>query len=157
MKKTESRPYPLPMPRPHIMGLIHEISRLTHEKIKADCPEMQRSARMIMMELARRDNITQLDLVKGTHLKPPTVSVVLQKMEKDGIVTRRSDDYDLRATRVSLTAKGREMDNLVLERFREEERKMENSLTPEEAQTLEKILLKIRDYLTGGQDSLENK
>jgi len=139
------------------MGLIHEISRLTHEKIKADCPEMQRSARMIMMELARRDNITQLDLVKGTHLKPPTVSVVLQKMEKDGIVTRRSDDYDLRATRVSLTAKGREMDNLVLERFREEERKMENSLTPEEAQTLEKILLKIRDYLTGGQDSLENK
>ncbi len=139
------------------MGLIHEISRLTHEKIKADCPEMQRSARMIMMELARRDNITQLDLAKATHLKPPTVSVVLQKMEKDGIVTRRSDDYDLRATRVLLTAKGREMDNLVLERFREEERKMENSLTPEEAQTLEKILLKIRDYLTGGQDSLENK
>lgn len=156
MKNTSSendRPMP---PPPHLMGLIHEISRLTHEKIKADCPEMPRSARMIMMELARRDNVTQLDLVKATHLKPPTVSVVLQKMEKDGIVCRRADDYDLRATRVSLTEKGREMDNQVLERFREEERRMENCLTAEEAETLEMILLKIRDYLTGGQISREH-
>ncbi len=145
-----------PPSNPHVMGLIHEISRLTHEKIKVDCPEMQRSARMIMMELARRDNVTQLDLVKATHLKAPTVSVVLQKMEKDGIVSRRSDAYDLRATRVSLTEKGREMDNQVLERVREEERRMESSLTPEEAQTLEQILLKIRDYLTGGNNSSEH-
>ena len=146
-----------PLPPPHLMGLIHEISRLTHEKIKADCPDMQRSARMIMMELARRDNVTQLDLVRATHLKAPTVSVVLQKMEHDGIVKRRPDDYDLRATRVSLTQKGREMDSQILERFREEERRMESCLTPAEAEELERILLKIRDYLTGGPEAIEHK
>lgn len=153
-KQTENRLSPTP-PQPHLMHLIHEISRLTHEKIKADCPEMQRSCRLIMMELARRDNITQLDLVRATHLKPPTISVTLQKMEKEGIVTRRPDTYDLRATRVSLTKKGREMDNQVLERFREEERRMESALTRTEAETLESILLKIRDYLTGDSDSHE--
>lgn len=146
----EERKPPMPQ-EPHLMRLIHDISRLTHEKIKADCPEMQRSCRLIMMELARRDNMTQLELVHATHLKPPTVSVTLQKMEQDGIVTRRDDAYDLRVTRVSLTPKGREMDNKVLERFREEERRMESSLTKEEAETLEAILLKIRSYLTGGE------
>ncbi len=147
--------HPHTPPPPHLMHLIHEISRLTHEKIKADCPEMQRSCRMIMMELARRDNITQLDLVRATHLKPPTISVTLQKMEKDGIVTRRPDPNDLRATRVSLTKKGREMDNLLLERFREEERRIESALTSDESAVLESILLKIKHYLTGGTESCE--
>ncbi|MBQ8748160.1 MAG: winged helix-turn-helix transcriptional regulator [Clostridia bacterium] len=141
--------------QPHLMFLIHEISRLTHQKIKADCPDIQRSWRLIMMELARRDNVTQLDLVRATHLKPPTISVTLQKMEQDGIVSRRPDAYDLRATRVSLTEKGREMDTQIFERFREEERRMESALTPEEAETLEEILLKLKNYLTGGTEERE--
>ena len=108
-----------------------------------------------MMELAKRDNVTQLDLVRATHLKPPTISVTLQKMEQDGIVVRRPDENDLRATRVSLTEKGREMDTQILERFREEERRMESELTAEEAETLERILLKLKNYLTGETEDRE--
>jgi len=145
---------PLPPP-PHLMGLMHEISRITLDKIRADCPEMQHSCRLIMMELARHDNVTQLELVRATHLKAPTVSVTLQKMEKDGIVTRRPDDYDLRATRVSLTEKGRRMDDQVFQRFREEEQNIESCLSKEESETLEQMLLKIRNHLTGGSDPYE--
>lgn len=142
---------------PPLIGLIHEISRLTHEKIRADCPDIQHSFRLIMMELARRDNVTQLDLVRATHLKAPTISVTLRKMEKDGLVSRRPDDYDLRVTRVTLTENGRALDNQVLNRFREEERRIEECLTAEERETLDTILMKIRTYLIGGTESVENR
>lgn len=142
---------------PPLMALIHEISRLTHEKIREDCPDIQHSFRLIMMELARRDNVTQLDLVRATHFKAPTISVTLQKMEKEGLVSRRPDDYDLRVTRVTLTEKGRALDNQVLNRFREEERRIEECLTAKERDTLDTILIKIRNYLIGGNEPVENR
>lgn len=158
VKKEKTSPnHPPFCQHPPLMALIHEISRLTHEKIRADCPEMQHSFRLIMMELARQDNVTQLDLVRATHLKAPTISVTLQKMEKEGLVSRRPDDYDLRVTRVTLTEKGRELDNQVLNRFRTEERRIEECLTAEERDALDLILMKIRNYLTGGTDSIENR
>lgn len=139
----------------HVMNLIHEISRITHERIKRNCPEMQRSCRLIMMELAHRDNVTQLDLVHVTHLKAPTVSVSLQKMERDGLVLRRPDEDDLRATRVFLTEKGRNLDRSIVERIRANEHEIENCLTDDELQTLRTILLKIVNNLIGGVSSSE--
>ena len=138
-----------------VLGLIHDISRITHERIKKECPEMQRSCRLIMMELAFRDNITQLDLVRATHLKAPTISVCLQKMEKDELVLRKQDPDDLRATRVFLTEKGRNIHNHVISKIHEHETETENALTEEERKTLTEILLKLHTNLTGGTNHLE--
>ena len=153
-KEQERRPRRDPREM-HVMNLIHEISRITHDRIKRDCPEMQRSCRLIMMELAHRDNVTQLDLVHATHLKAPTVSVSLQKMERDGLVLRRPDEDDLRATRVFLTEKGREMDRSIVTKIRENEHEIENCLSEEELKTLRAILLKILNNLIGGVPSRE--
>jgi len=137
------------------MGLIHEISRISHNHVKKDCPEMQRSCRLIMMELAYRDNITQLDLVHATHLKAPTISVSLRKMENDGIVLRKQDPDDLRATRVFLTEKGRNIHNHIVSKIHEHESQAESVLTEDERKTLTSLLLKIRTNLTGGTEHLE--
>lgn len=153
-KEQERRPRREPREM-HVMNLIHEISRITHDRIKRNCPEMQRSCRLIMMELAHRDNVTQLDLVHATHLKAPTVSVSLQKMERDGLVLRRPDEDDLRATRVFLTEKGRAMDRSIVTKIRENEHEIENCLSEEELKTLRAILLKILNNLIGGVPSRE--
>ena len=153
-KEQERRPRREPREM-HVMNLIHEISRITHDRIKRNCPEMQRSCRLIMMELAHHDNVTQLDLVHATHLKAPTVSVSLQKMERDGLVLRRPDEDDLRATRVFLTEKGREMDRSIVMKIRENEHEIENCLSEEELKTLRAILLKILNNLIGGAPSRE--
>ena len=64
--------------------------------------------RMLLFHLSIMEpGVTQLQLVKAARLKPPTVSVTLQKMEKDGLVTRRSNENDLRQTLVFLTDKGK--------------------------------------------------
>ncbi len=138
------------------MAMIHDIDRLTHERVKASAPPMQRSHRMILMHLARRDNVTQLDLVHATHLKAPTVSVCLQKMERDGLVERKADEKDLRATRVFLTAKGLEIDRQVVSKIREQEQRVSDCLTTEEKEILVSLLAKIRTNLLEENEESEN-
>lgn len=134
-------------PRRSPMMLINEITRLMGDKLRekdADNPITQKSERFLLLELAKRDGRTQLDLVKATHLKAPTISVALQKMEREGYVSRRPDEYDLRATRVFLTEKGRALDDTIKKRIREEEDLAMNNLTSAEKETLVKLLSKIK-------------
>ena len=149
MHKEKSSPHHRRRPPESVSTLIHEINRITMDRIRENCPELQRSCRLIMMELAHKDNITQLDLVHATHLKAPTVSVSLQKMERDGLVLRRQDQEDLRATRVFLTDKGRELDRQIIGKIMEQDSEVEKCLTEEEKEIILKLLRKIRNNLLG--------
>jgi len=143
------------LPKPTPMVLINEIGRLMGHKIreKGDAnPISQKSGRLLLMELAKKDGRTQLELVNATHLKAPTISVALQKLEHDGIVLRKPDEYDLRATRVFLTEKGRELDNRIVKRIREEEALAMVNLTEAECETLVRLLSKIKRNLIEEQE-----
>ena len=116
--------------------LVNEISRLFHTRMKGVELEgvmSQDSARLIMRELSREDGVSQLQLTRLTHLKAPTVSVTLRKMEEEGLVLRECDPNDRRAVRVLLTEQGRahnarvfarlhELDSLLMEGFDDAER-----------------------------------
>ena len=56
--------------------------------------------------LSANDGVTQRDLADSLHLAKPTVSKMLQAMEKAGAIERRPDEYDQRLTRVHLTPPG---------------------------------------------------
>lgn len=131
------------------MQLIGFIQRLMGDRLRStdDNPITQKSSRQLLMVLAHKDGLTQLDLVHATHLKAPTISVALQKLEKDGYVTRRPDEYDLRATRVFLTEKGRALDNKIRSRIWEEESTAMKGLTESECETLVRLLTKIKNNL----------
>jgi len=60
--------------------------------------------------LAAHDGITQRDLADALRLSRPTVSKMLQAMERTGIVIRRPDASDQRLTCVKLTAAGRALE-----------------------------------------------
>jgi DNA-binding MarR family transcriptional regulator len=60
--------------------------------------------------LAGHDGISQRDLAEALRLSPPTVSKMLQAMEKAGAVERRPDAADQRLTRVFLTPSGRDLE-----------------------------------------------
>ncbi len=57
--------------------------------------------------LAHRDGIAQRDLAEALHIAPPTLSRMLQSMEKNGVVERRDDEADQRLSRVYMTDAGR--------------------------------------------------
>ena len=139
-----------PLYRKSPMLLIHEIARLMAEKISLnteDNPVSQKSGKTLLVELAKRDGRTQLELVNATHLKAPTISVALQKLEKDGYVFRRPDEYDLRATRVFLTEKGREVNAKIRRLMYEEETSALSVLTQSEIDSLYRLLLKVQENM----------
>jgi DNA-binding MarR family transcriptional regulator len=110
MKQTSFHTLPPPPDRPELRGvplaprLVMEVSRLLRARMPYEAGIMaQSTARLVMSHLALNGAMGQLDLVHLTRLKPPTVSVLLRRMEEEGYVTRIQDEQDRRAVRVALT------------------------------------------------------
>ncbi len=147
--------FPSPPPREELRDiplsprLVMEISRLLRARMQREnCGVMaQSTARIVMSHLAVNGSMGQLDIVALTRLKPPTVSTLLRRMEAEGYVTRVADEKDHRAIRVALTEKGKEFDREHLRRLSTNDHLAVKGLTAEEQQTLEALLLRMRDNL----------
>jgi DNA-binding MarR family transcriptional regulator len=61
--------------------------------------------------LGAREGISQRELAEMVHLAPPTVTAMLQKLEKAGLIERWDDVEDQRITRIRLTDAGRTLDH----------------------------------------------
>jgi MarR family transcriptional regulator, organic hydroperoxide resistance regulator len=59
-----------------------------------------------MKALSTNDGITQRDLAQLLNIARPTATVMLQKMEKAGLIERRVDEQDQRYTRIYLSEEG---------------------------------------------------
>ena len=66
-------------------------------------------ANPFLMLLSEKGEMSQKDIAGELHVKPPTVNVMVQRMEKAGFVSRRQDEKDQRITRICLTEKGLQM------------------------------------------------
>lgn len=132
------------------MMRIHDAAKLYHDRMRrfSEQDGLPSGYRMLIFHLARMSpGVTQLDLVKATHLKPPTVSVTLQKMERDGLVTRKNNETDLRETLVYLTEKGMEIDRKIKVIHKEGDEIALGGLTDDEVSTLSTLLNKVIDNL----------
>ncbi len=129
--------------------LINEISKLFHDKMRETCEKLgyKNGYRQILMFLAHNDGATQVELVRVSHLKAPTISVTLKKMEDEGIVRREQDTKDMRQTHVYLTEKGRALDNDHFKQLKDLEAVMFEGLSKEEEELLRSSLKKVRDNL----------
>lgn len=135
------------------MMVLHEVARRWHHLVEDGAPTqfMQNSSRAILRVLSQKTGICQLDLSKATHLKPPTISVALQKMEAEGLVTRIIDDVDMRATRVYLTEKGNALNDQIRDRLVNADMIALSGLTEEEQKTLMGILERLNENLAAAQ------
>ncbi len=62
---------------------------------------------VLLTMLAKHDGISQRDLAEKMHLARPTITIMLQKMEHEGLIERWDDPDDQRLTRIRLTEAGR--------------------------------------------------
>jgi DNA-binding MarR family transcriptional regulator len=68
----------------------------------------------IMLLLWARDGSTQAELARLAAIEPPTVVRTIDRMVRDGLVTRVPDPRDARLSRIHLTERGRTLrDELV--------------------------------------------
>ncbi|MBR2388798.1 MAG: winged helix-turn-helix transcriptional regulator [Clostridia bacterium] len=155
MAKTEKIIPVSPPPRVELsdnpVKLCNEIARLFRGKMReredAEGVMTQPGAHLVLAFLASGDGTTQLELVHSTHLKAPTVSVILKKMEEEGIVRRECDKNDGRAVRVFLTEHGREIDREHIKLIKSVDSKALSGIDEKECETLMLLLTKIRNNL----------
>ncbi len=164
MRRTE-RPASLPARkelRENPVKLCCEIARLQRIRMReregGEGVMTQPGAHLVLSVLAVNDGVNQLDLVKATHLRAPTVSVILKKMEAEGIVERKNDPKDLRAVRVYLTDRGRDLDRKTIARILEIDEVALRGLSEEEIAVLMRLLPRLRDHLLafGEEENKEN-
>jgi len=95
--------------------LAIDIARMFDAQLRIEILKngMRASYKQLLYRLSAKDGVTQLDLVKLTKLKAPTISTTLRNMEADGLVRRETDKDDARATRVYITEKGREAEKKI--------------------------------------------
>lgn len=63
----------------------------------------------ILGMLWEKDGLTQKEIAEKLRLKPSTVTAVLKRMEKAGLLKREPDPKDMRISRVYLTKKGKDL------------------------------------------------
>ncbi|MBQ2766588.1 MAG: MarR family transcriptional regulator [Clostridia bacterium] len=136
--------------RPTVPMVVNEISRLFDERMRRTTTEplqTQSSCRMLLRVLSHMEGCTQLDLVRATLLKPPTVSVALKKLEQSGFVRRETDADDLRAIHVYLTEKGHALNRATIARLKSNDAILMEGITEAEQEELLQLLTKMRDNM----------
>jgi DNA-binding MarR family transcriptional regulator len=61
----------------------------------------------VLMGLWRDDGLSAVELARRAGLEPSTMTGLLDRMERDGLLVRRADPADRRAQRIHLTEAGR--------------------------------------------------
>jgi DNA-binding MarR family transcriptional regulator len=101
-----------------------------------------------LWQLWREDGLTQSQIVERMCVQPPTVSKMLDRMEKTGLVTRRPDPNDSRVTRVYLTEQGRAIEHRVCDAWYGMEDRLTANLSADEQAQLRRLLLQVHANLS---------
>ena len=102
----------------------------------------------LLFALWQQDGQTHSELAHRLHIKPATISRMIQRMEKSGYVKRHPDNDDQRVSRVFLTTHGRDIRVSVQEVFTQLEVEMLKGFTKEECAFLSDLLLRINQNLS---------
>lgn len=125
--------------------LSKKINNLTSDNARTDT--VPKGMKLVLQCLMKNNGVTQLDIVKFTGFKAPTISIMIQKMEASGYVTRTPDENDLRAMRVFITESGKKIYYDAVMNVKHIEGKVLRGISENEQKELVKILSKIKKNL----------
>lgn len=103
---------------------------------------------MLLLQLWIEDGIPQSHLATSMGVEPPTATKMLQRMERTGLIERRSDPEDARISRVYLTAHGRRLEQPVLDVWKQLEAQTIAGLSPTEQALLHRLLMQVSENLS---------
>lgn len=128
-----------------LVSKIHEQgNRFIIEKLKNNGAEgLAPSHGDILVCLYKNGKMTMKDIANCIHRTKPTVTVLVDKLEKLGYLKREASVEDSRSTNIVLTQKGEDF-KVIFEKISKELNKMlYKNLSPEESELIEKLLKKI--------------
>ncbi len=104
----------------------------------------------VLFALFEHDDCIIKDIVERTSLAPSTLTAMLNRMERSGLVKRHPDLADRRATRVKLTKLGRSLEPACWEVQNRIQGILQAGITADEGEALRRLLARIMDNLRSG-------
>ncbi|GHO45926.1 MarR family winged helix-turn-helix transcriptional regulator [Ktedonospora formicarum] len=95
---------------------------------------------MLLLSLQGKDGLTQSELASIHGVDLSTITKVVQRMERAGLVERRSDAHDARISRVYLTEQGRSLCEPSWQMWLDLEEQLTQGLTESERILLRRLL-----------------
>lgn len=101
----------------------------------------------LLFSLYKQNGQSQKELSDKIGIKPATITVMIKRMEKAGLVERRQDDKDQRVSRIFITDKGIEVCKEVAVVTRQLEEECIVNFSNEELILMRRLLMQVRDNL----------
>jgi DNA-binding MarR family transcriptional regulator len=140
----------LDLPEPdNIDFLLGQICKLHHARAHTLLEDLglYRGQPPMLHALWEQEGLTHSELAVRLHVQPATITKMIQRMEKAGFVERRDDPEDQRVSRVYLSEAGHAIRAKVEQVWHQLGRETFAGLTPEEQETLYRLLRIIRQNL----------
>ncbi|MFA5571152.1 MAG: MarR family winged helix-turn-helix transcriptional regulator [Sphaerochaetaceae bacterium] len=99
------------MNQDHCIPLLTQISRLRMARAHTllSTLSVHPSQFFLLSLVEAKQDVSQAELAKMLLVKPPSLTVMLQRMVKNDLIYRYADADDARVMKVTLTDKGREL------------------------------------------------
>ncbi len=103
--------------------------------------------------MVENNGCKQSEISRLNRVTPATVTVMLQTLEKNGFIIRKTDEADQRCIRIYITDKGRDAALKGRKAAEKTDRELFSCLSAEERQEFLRILLKLKAKLEEGKDA----
>lgn len=129
--------------------LLVQICRLHHARARVLLEEigLYRGQPPLLRALWEREGRTHSELAEHLHVRPATITKMIQRMERTGFVQRRQDLEDQRVSRVYLTPAGCAIREDVQQIWRTLEEETVSGFSLEDRTLLRRFFLHMRDNL----------
>lgn len=129
-----------------IVGDTHRLFRHSIKNLVAR-KGISSTVHSILFHLQFSESLTQIELVDKAHVRPSTMSVALQKMELDGLITREASKEDQRCTIVKITDLGLKLCKEMREYVHELDLSLTEGIAEDELEITKKVLKQIIEKL----------
>ena len=97
----------------------------------------------VLEYIRRNPDCNQIDIAQKLHVTPATIAISTKRMEKNGLLTKRIDDDNLRCKKLNITAQGLAKCEEAAVRFSQSNQDLCEGFTDEEIHALEGYLERI--------------
>ena len=101
----------------------------------------------LLKRLWQEEGLTQLDLAKLTSKDKPSITRLLNNLEKKKFITRKVNEEDKRCNKIYLTKSGRMLEKTCIKIAGQTVEEATNSIKTNEVETCKKVLAQICDNL----------
>lgn len=118
-------------------------SRVLTQKFKLHGISLTKEQWTVLMQLWMKDGSSQQVIADATGKDKPSMTRLLDNLERDGYIERRADAKDRRLNLIFLTKKGVEVEKQVMPVAEQVLTELTQGLTPQEIETVKSVFNKI--------------